>query len=322
MTLLDSAVKALQAYLSVTPDESVLLIYDDSTTEIADAFIRAAGKLLLKLTPVKIPPTGGNGIEPAPEIALMMKEFNVVIAPTEYSLTHTDSVRNANKAGARVATLPGINNSIFEQGLASNPRELNENGIIWINKLRGKHQVRIETEEGTAVAFTVGIHSPMNDDGVLDKPGSCGNLPAGEAFIAPDEDSAEGIVVIDGTIGGQDGSDLTSPVYLTLKNGSIIDFGEDRTTPAGRIRAKKLKETLTPFGKGALLLAEFGIGTNPHLRMSGNLLGDEKLIGTIHLAFGNNCSMGGTNNVKVHIDCLVTKPKIFIDGVLTEIKKS
>lgn len=314
-----SAEKALTAYLAVQPDEKVLLVFDESTPDIAQAFEQEASRLNLKLTAQEIPPTGGHGIEPADEIAELMTTFDVVIAPTRFSLTHTDSVRNACKAGARVGTLPGIDSAIFAEGLSSDPQELNRIGSFWMSKLQGKKNIRITTAKGTDVSFTTGKYLPMNDDGILDKAGLCGNLPAGETFIAPDDLSANGTVIIDGTIGGQAGPDLTSPVKLTLKDGSIVDFGENDTTPEGKIRAEKLKATLEPFGDAAYVLAEFGIGTNPNLKMSGNLLGDEKLMGTIHLAFGNNCSMGGSNNVKVHIDCLVTDPQIHFDGELTRL---
>ena len=314
-TLNNAAQKALTEYLAITSEEKVLLIYDESTNSIAKAFSNAAKKLSLNLTSKTIVPTGGHGIEPPDKIAEMMKKYDVIIAPTRYSLTHTDSVRNACKAGARVATLPGIDSTIFTEGLSADPKDLNKTGMLWIEKLQGKHNVRIVTNKGTDIRFTIGNYAPINDDGILNSPKICGNLPAGEVFIAPDENSAEGKVVIDGTIGGQRGEDLTSPVCLTLKNGSIVDFGENNTTPKGKIRALALKETLMPFGEDALVLAEFGIGTNPNLKMTGNLLGDEKLTGTIHLAFGNNCSMGGTNNVKIHIDCLVTNPDIYIDCV-------
>lgn len=314
-----AAEKALISYLGIKSEEKVLLVFDESTPDIAKAFTEEAERLGLSMTLQEIPPTGGHGIEPADAVAELMTTSDVVIAPTEFSLTHTDSARNACKAGARVATLPGINAAIFAEGLASDPQELNRNGIFWMAKLTSQKQIRILSEKGTDLSFTTGKYQPMNDNGILDKTGLCGNLPAGETFIAPDELSANGTVVFDGTIGGQKGPDLTSPVKLTLKDGSIADFGENDTTPEGKIRAEKLKATLAPFGEGALVLAEFGIGTNPNLKMSGNLLGDEKLMGTIHLAFGNNCSMGGSNNVKVHIDCLVTGPQIYIDGELTRL---
>lgn len=315
-----AATKALSAYFAVKPEERILLIFDESTPDIAKAFADSAQMLGLKLESKKIPLTGGHGIEPADDVAEMMKSYDVVIAPTKFSLTHTDSVRNACKTGARVGTLPGINAAIFAEGLVSDPDQLDKTGNFWMSKLEGRKKIRITTSKGTDISFSTGKYQPMNDNGILHSPGLCGNLPAGETFIAPDELSANGTVVFDGTIGGQEGPDLTSPVKLTLKDGSIIDFGEDDTTPEGALRAEKLKKTLSPFGAGALVLAEFGIGTNSNLTMSGNLLGDEKLMGTIHLAFGNNCSMGGENNVKVHIDCLVTSPQIFIDDEITSLQ--
>ena len=59
----------------------------------------------------------------------------------------------------------------------------------------------------------------------------------------------------------------------------------------------------------------YGIGTNPFLKISGNLLEDEKVKGTIHLAFGNSASMGGNNDVPVHIDGMVRNPDVFVDGI-------
>ena len=52
------------------------------------------------------------------------------------------------------------------------------------------------------------------------------------------------------------------------------------------------------------------------LKVSGNLLEDEKVKGTIHLAFGNSRGMGGDNDVPVHIDCVIRKPSVYIDGRL------
>ena len=239
-----------------------------------------------------------------------MLRSKVILAPTLFSLTHTDAVRNAVKNGARVATLPGINPEIFLQGLSADPYILHTLGEQWCKKLDKASEVNIKTRKGTNLTFSVNKHKALNDDGLITESGVFGNLPAGEAFIAPDESSANGIIVLDGTIGGQEGVDLYSEVFLTIENGYISDFGYEKADSAGRIRAEKLEATLAPYGKEGLLLAEFGIGTNSSLKLSGNLLGDEKLDDTVHFAFGNNCGMGGVNNVKVHIDCLVMNPEI------------
>ena len=80
--------------------------------------------------------------------------------------------------------------------------------------------------------------------------------------------------------------------------------------------AKKLKQQLDAVGKDARNIAEFGIGTNDSAKLSGVLLEDEKVMGTIHIALGNNVSMGGSVNVPIHLDGVVKKPTVWMDGKL------
>ena len=301
-----SAIRALEEYLEVKQKEKVLLIFDKTTKDIATAFDLAASELNLKITLHEIEPTGGHAREPDDKTALLMKKYPVAIAPTLYSLTHTKAAINARKAGARVATLPGINSVVFEKGLKSDPDELEIAGHVWMNLLSGKHKVRVVTEAGTDITFLIGNYPVFNDCGCFFEAGSGGNLPAGEVYLAPNPGTGLGTIVVDGTIGGQPWDENTPPAKLVIENGSIKSFEGER----GLI----LKETLEKAGPGAIRIAEFGIGTNLHLEMTGNLLGDEKVMGTVHFAFGNNVSMGGTNDVQVHIDCILLLPDVLIDN--------
>ncbi|MFA6293651.1 MAG: aminopeptidase [Victivallales bacterium] len=301
-----SAVRALEEYLEVKQKEKVLLVFDKTTKDIATAFELAAKELNLSITLHEIEPTGGHAREPDDKTAALMKKYPVVIAPTQYSLTHTKATINARKAGARVATLPGVNSVVFEKGLKSDPNKLEIAGHVWMNILNGNHKVRVVTEAGTDITFLIGNYPVFNDSGCFFEAGFGGNLPAGEVFLAPNPGTGQGIIVVDGTIGGQPWDKYSPPAKLTIENGSIISFDGER--------GQSLKETLEKAGPGAMKIAEFGIGTNLHLEMTGNLLGDEKVVGTIHFAFGNNESMGGNNDVKVHIDCLLLQPDILIDN--------
>jgi leucyl aminopeptidase (aminopeptidase T) len=301
-----SAVRALEEYLEVKQHEKVLLIFDSTTKDIATAFELAAKELNLKITLHEIETTGGHAKEPDDKTAQLMKKYPVVIIPTKYSLTHTKATVNARKAGAMVATLPGINSAVFENGLKSDPNKLEISGHIWMNLLNGNHKIRITTEAGTDITFLIGNFPVFNDSGCFFEEGFGGNLPAGEVYLAPNPGTGLGTVVIDGTIGGQHWDKNSPPATIVIENGCIKSFEGER--------AQALKEILEKAGPQALKIAEFGIGTNPHLEMTGNLLGDEKVIGTVHLAFGNNVSMGGNNDVQVHIDCIIMKPDVLIDG--------
>ncbi len=300
-----AALRALSEYLNVKRDETVLLVYDHSTRQVAAGF-RNASKKTPAIMMLEIRPTGGNGREPDPGTAEMMRKYDVVIAPTKYSLTHTKAAINARESGARVATLPGINTDIFMKGLAISPDLLEKVGTKWTRILKGKHRIRITSKAGTDVEFKIGNYPIHDDNGKITGKGQYGNLPAGETYLAPDVGTANGTMIVDGSIGGLSWDRKTPPAKLILKDGMINSF-------QGR-RAQSLKKLLAPYGRKGLVLAEFGIGTNPDLKLSGNLLGDEKVKGTIHLAFGNNSAMGGSNYVQVHIDCLIIAPNVFIDG--------
>ena len=146
--------------------------------------------------------------------------------------------------------------------------------------------------------------SGISDDGDLTAVGAFGNLPAGEAFIAPIETSGEGTIVFDGALGGF--GLLEEPVPVVLSEGRLVD--------ARGAVGEWLAATLDAGGEHGRSLAELGIGTNPAARMTGNVLEDEKALGTIHLAFGTSAGIGGVNRSSVHIDGLVLRPTLELDG--------
>ncbi len=306
ISLKDSALRALEDYLDVRKGESVLLVYDSFTRDIADGFYLAAKDAGIDMTSLEIKPTGGHGREPDEDVAEQMKKFDIVIAPTQFSLTHTNAAVEARKSGARVATLPGIDLDVFIKGMKTNPSVLETAGELWCDVLDGRHEIVATSGAGTNLKFKIGDYPVHDDNGRIIEAGQYGNLPAGEAFIAPDISTAGGTIIVDGSIGGLPWDRKTPPAKIILKDGRIIKFEGER--------AQALKNLLSPFGDKAFVLAEFGIGTNPDLELSGNLLGDEKVKGTIHFAFGNNTAMGGDNYVQVHIDCLVIAPDVQIDS--------
>jgi len=300
-----AAAKALRDYLRLKKQERALLLHDVNTAAVAEAFAAAAAAESLDLTSRQIALSGGHGFEPDPETAALMTTFNVVVCPTTYSLTHTAAARAAKRAGARVATLPGITAEIFERCLAVEPQLLAQTGNQWIEELLNGSKMRVRSAAGSDFTLSYGKYPVVNDNGCYWTP-CIGNLPAGEVFFAPDPGSTVGVIVIDGSVGGLEWAPGQPPGKLTLEGGSIVGFEGEK--------AEALKRLLAPRGPNALKHAEVGIGTNPDAIIGGNMLEDEKVKGTIHVAFGNNVGFGGDNNVEIHIDCLVRAPTIHIDG--------
>ena len=145
----------------------------------------------------------------------------------------------------------------------------------------------------------------ISSTGLILEKGKGGNLPSGESFLMPEEGNSDGVLFIDAAVAGI-GKIHSQPIKVVIKDGYAVEF-------SGGAEAKELESALIKFGKAGMNVAELGIGTNHEASVSGNILEDEKVMGTIHVAFGNNISMGGTCNVGIHIDGVVTQPTVFID---------
>jgi leucyl aminopeptidase (aminopeptidase T) len=166
--------------------------------------------------------------------------------------------------------------------------------------------VSVKTSLGTDITFSVSGMKGYVDSGLYTRKGTWGNIPAGEASVGPREGTAEGCIVVDwsmSTIGR-----LIGPLHMDVKKGRAVDI-------RGK-QADMLIERLKPFGDQAFTVAELGLGTNDCAQLCGLTLEDEKVLGTVHLALGNNISFGGSISVPIHLDGVLTHPTLFLDGNL------
>jgi leucyl aminopeptidase (aminopeptidase T) len=249
-----------------------------------------------------------NGEEPPESIAEMMKSVDVVICPTTKSITHTNARRNAAKLGVRVATMPGITLDTMVRCLSADADKIIELSNKIVERMKNVEIVRVVTEIGTDLVMPMKGRNVISSTGVLRSIGESGNLPSGEVYLAPLENKSNGKVVFDGSVAGI--GLLSDPIVVTIKDGYAVNID-------GKNDARRLSEMLLKVNnKDAYAVAEFGIGTNYKAQLCGDILEDEKVLGTIHVAFGNNISMGGNIAVNSHIDGLVKKPDVYFDDAL------
>jgi len=296
---------ALRDYMGVSEDETLLVLADENMQEIGLAMLEAGKKLCHEVFYVEMKPRTLNGEEPPAQISELMKSVDVVICPTTKSLTHTSARREASKQGVRIGTMPGIKIDSMVRCLSGNADEIIEANEHLTTVLRNTNEVRVTTKSGTDIVLPIKGRKIISSTGVLRNIGESGNIPSGEVYVAPIEGKTNGIIVIDGSIAGI--GMVSSPVTIEINDG----FAEKFTGKGPE--SKILEKMLQDVGKYARAVAEFGIGTNPKAKITGDILEDEKVRGTIHIAFGNNLSMGGKINVPIHIDCIVTKPTVFAD---------
>ncbi len=284
--------------------ESVLIIVDTSTPiSIGRSLFEAASKRGCEAMIVTMLQRKRHGEEPPPAIAEAMKSADVVIAPTTFSLTHTQARINACKNGARVASMPGITeNMMTSGGMTADYNKVNEIAVLLNKRLENSREVRVVTESGTDIIFDLEGCKWMMDTGICHEPGCSANMPAGELYIAPKD--ANGVFIVDGSMSGF--GILDSPLEFTVRQRYVTGIRGSQ--------AEKLSAMLDKVGEKARNIAEFGIGINPKAKLIGNVLEDEKVGGTVHIALGDNSTFGGDVVAGIHLDGIITKPRLFVDG--------
>lgn len=299
---------ALKDYMGLDPAETLLVLTDENMREIGQA-IYEAGLLIAKESfIVEMKSRDVNGQEPPEQIAELMKSVDVVIAPTSKSITHTKARREASKVGVRVGTMPNISIGTMIRCLNSHYHKVVNPTNQLFKEFEGVKTIRVTSKKGTDLTFSIEGRTAIASTGVLRNIGDSGNIPSGEVYIAPIEESVNGVLAIDGSIATI--GILAHPVYAQIENGIATKIsgkgGEARLF--GRL--------INRYDDPSKTVCEFGIGTNPFAKITGEILEDEKVFGTVHFAFGNNLSFGGKVDVPQHIDGLVTKPTVYFDDKL------
>jgi leucyl aminopeptidase (aminopeptidase T) len=289
---------------ALQPDESVLIVMDAGKQRESDLFAELARRFTNKVTVLELTGMTENAQEPPEEVAEAMKQFDVALLVTTLSLSHTSARETATAAGTRIASLPGITLDMIERTLSSDYSEIAQRSDAVEKILSAGKRVEITSPAGTKLTLSIVGRTAIADAGQLAEPGSFSNLPAGEAFLAPVEGTTQGVLVIDGSIAD---IQFDSPVRVTIQDGKAISV-------EGEQAAKDLLTAMQEVGEGAFIVAELGIGTNPNAIVDSDILESEKVLGTCHIAFGNNAHFGGTNNVPFHTDGLVLKPTVLVDG--------
>jgi leucyl aminopeptidase (aminopeptidase T) len=225
---------------------------------------------------------------------------NAVIALSNYSTSHT-RFRHllTGLCGCRYASMPLFDVSMLEGAMLVDWKALAKRTRALAALMNKGVTVSLTTPNGTSLSFSMRTRKALADTGILTRPGSFGNLPAGEVFVAPLEGTANGTLVIEW---GPTHA-LAHPLTLSVADGRVIRItGKD---PYAAVLRAKLEERSDNAN-----IAEFGIGTNPRARRPDNILESEKILGTVHVALGDNSSFGGSVRTPFHQDFVFFKPTV------------
>lgn len=302
---LDGAVRTIvRKCMGVSAGEDVLVVCNQVTEEIGALMRIEAQGDGADATLAVISERESHAAEPPRAVAAAMAAADVVLAPTVQSLSHTAARKAASEAGVRIGTLPGVTEEMLVRLMGGDFDEMRRRGWAVVAALNSGSEVRITCPNGSDLRLGIEGRHGIVDAGELSNRGAFGNLPCGEGFIAPIEGTAEGKLVVDGSIAGV--GLLDAQVEMTLRGGHLIK--------ASGSEGQELMDLLTPHGEDGTNVAELGIGTNEEAILTGNILEDEKILGTCHVAFGASAAIGGTVQVPVHLDVVVMEPTVEIDG--------
>jgi leucyl aminopeptidase (aminopeptidase T) len=297
---------AVRQCMDLQADESCAVVTDDKRQPIGEALYEVASEITDDAVIVRFPPGEQHGAEPPDPVSAAMAGADVVLAPTTKSLSHTEARTEANAAGARVATLPGITADVFRTGLDADYESIRLECERLLDQVADADEIRVETDLGTNITFEPGEREWQLDTGIVHEAGQMSNLPAGEIFVSPE--TADGRYVVDGTMmphGKLDGETLE----FEVEDGFVTHISDDE------IR-QQVEEAADEVGEAAYNLAELGIGTNVAVAdLVGSVLLDEKAAGTVHIALGDDHGIGGDTHAPIHLDGIITEPTVYADGV-------
>jgi leucyl aminopeptidase (aminopeptidase T) len=289
--------------LDVRSGEQVLVIgdYEHDSRALAQALRDTAARYGADAVLTLMDVRANDGTEPPPLVAAALAACDVYIVPTSRSLSHTEARRAATAAGARGATLPGVTADMLARMMAIDFDALKARTLKITELLDAAETAHVTCPNGSDLTLDLTGRSGLADYGEISSGNQFGNLPAGEGFTSP--------------LGGHGMLAATSlaplgispePVLLTVEDGHL--------TAANGPLGPEFLDRLQAHGPLGTNVAELGVGTNDAAILTGNVLEDEKILGTVHVAFGASAGIGGTVSVPIHLDVVVVEPTLDVGG--------
>jgi 2,5-dihydroxypyridine 5,6-dioxygenase len=300
----------VETCLDIRPSDNVLVVTDTNMVEIARFLATEARGRGAEVTTSTMTPRDAPGVEPPPPVAAAMKTADAVMMPTTYALAPSRARAEAQDLGARILCLEGYDHDVLQSdALKADFSAIRPTVEEVATRLTDAEEVKVTSPIGTDIEMRLGSRKAHALHNICHESGTMGSPPDIEAYVAPLEDTAQGVIYIDGAIILPEFGLLTEPVKLTVESGNVV-------TIEGVSEADRFRNLLESYSDPQIYrLGELGIGLNPLARLVGVPLIDEGALGTAHIALGLNYTFGGTiKNAKAHVDCVFRNPDIVLDG--------
>jgi leucyl aminopeptidase (aminopeptidase T) len=293
----------------VQPEETVVVVTDPTLERYAEMVAdeaRAAGGTV---TVCSMPVRRQDGAEPPEPVARAMAAADVVFSPVSISITHTRAMRRALEQGTRAILMTAYTDEILTSPALL---ETDFGAQVAVCRRIGEAftrggKVLLTSPRGTRLEFSIESRE-ANVLTNIPEPGQLAPVPDIEVNVVPVTGSAEGILISDASVPYLGIGILDQPIECIVEGGYIRSM-------EGGDQAIRLHEHLKSFGDPACFnVAELGVGLNPNARLTGEMLEDEGVLGTIHIGIGTSHTLGGEIVAPTHYDLLMWEPTIEVDG--------
>jgi len=293
------------------PSERIAIVCDTGTRPLGDILAERASLISSGVHLVEVAPFDMHGQEPPQHAAEQMRLADLCLGITAKSMVHTTARREAAKRGTRYLSLPDYSAELLaHESLRVDFEQRGKIGDRIASAFTAGDEVRVTTPAGTDVTMRIEGRIGASTPGYVVKPGEMSSPPDIETYVSPLETSANGTVVVDGSIPYPTLGLLATPVRLDVTGGRVQHVSSSDPKLADEVR----RVFASAGSPKAYVLAECGVGLNDLAKLSGIMLTDEGAAGTMHFGFGSNFSIGGVNEVPFHLDVVMRDPTLRVDG--------
>jgi leucyl aminopeptidase (aminopeptidase T) len=296
---------------AVRDGERALIVTDTAADpEIVEAAATTLRALGVVVVVVSSSPAALPGEEPPAAVGAAMLEADVIFELTSVFIGSCSARRLACNQGARYLTVPGLSWTTLRPGgpFAVDFRSAGEKAKKLAERFDAASEFHLTSPQGTDLRGSFDGRRGRPLWGIASEPGGYAAPPDVEVGASPVEGTAEGRVVVDGSLLFLGPDQLASPVELRFEAGRLVDVGGPD--------AWRLADALERSGDERMWnLAEVSIGLNPFSRPGGSALELEGIVGGAHVAVGNNVAYGGSIDAPSHIDCVLLAATLSLDGV-------
>jgi 2,5-dihydroxypyridine 5,6-dioxygenase len=307
-TMIEVAQKVVGQVLGLKPGETVTILRDteEDSAPFAQILSREAMRVGAEPVSMIIPPRTVGGQELPEPVAGAFLRSSALINITKWPIIHSRAVSTALGAGCRSCNLRAFADGMLESpGITTDYEVVRRNALATDALLEKARMVRFTTAEGSDITMELCGRKGKAQTGFADRPGTFSGLPDGESTVAPKEGTTQGCIVnpyIIDKIGQVD-----EPFRMEIKDGFIVNVEGGKQAA----RLLDLFEKSDPNARRAA--SQFALGMNPDCRVIPDTKEVSKRLGTLHVAMGDNISLGGTVQSGLHIDIVILNPTVWLD---------